>query len=406
MNKVLEGDLSRFEVPDLLNLLSLGARTGVLVLERSDEESKLFIREGRPVFAASTKEDLRLGSLLVRLGKLSSETLEGLLGRTGGRSRLGQILLSEKLLTEAELGSFLKIQVSEVIFEAFAWREGLFSFWDGITPPPTAVTLDVDPQSLVIEGVRRFGSKPSVPFADLGVSAEQLANPERVKQGAALTPDEWKVFFLVDGRRTLGEVCHLAGGNDARTTLHILHNLRAARFIALVPPPAVGSTAPASAPKAAFGTLQLQDAQPKPPPPVSVEFPAGLRPRNPDDDTKDVVSPKAVQYLANAEKLTVSRLVLIKGGEETSFPLIRDAYTLGRHRNNDIVISDPKVSSFHARIDRTPDGFVLVDLKSRNGSFVNGRRIGTENALLKTGDEVRLGTARLAYKVDYTSAVS
>ena len=93
--------------------------------------------------------------------------------------------------------------------------------------------------------------------------------------------------------------------------------------------------------------------------------------------------------------------MLVDNGKETSFPLSRDTCTLGRHKNNDIVITDPKVSSFHARIDRTPDGFVLVDLKSRNGSYVNGHRI--ESALLKTGDEVRLGAARLAYRVDFTS---
>jgi pSer/pThr/pTyr-binding forkhead associated (FHA) protein len=107
--------------------------------------------------------------------------------------------------------------------------------------------------------------------------------------------------------------------------------------------------------------------------------------------------------MAKAGKLTVSRLVMVQGGQDTSFPLVRDTYTLGRHRNNDIVINDPKVSSFHARIDRSADGFVLVDLKSRNGSFVNGKRI--THGVLATGDEVRLGTARLHYKVDYTSSV-
>jgi pSer/pThr/pTyr-binding forkhead associated (FHA) protein len=65
-------------------------------------------------------------------------------------------------------------------------------------------------------------------------------------------------------------------------------------------------------------------------------------------------------------------------------------------------VGDPKVSSFHARIDRKPEGFVLVDLKSRNGSFINNRRI--ETALLRTGDEVRLGAARLIYRIDYTSS--
>jgi len=135
---------------------------------------------------------------------------------------------------------------------------------------------------------------------------------------------------------------------------------------------------------------------------VSVEFPTGMRSLKVVDDTKEIVTPKAVQYLANTGNITVSRLVLVADGKETSFPLARDAYTLGRHRNNDIVISDPKASSFHARIDRTSEGFVLVDLKSRNGSWVNGKRV--ETALLKTGDELRLGMARLVYKVDYTSS--
>jgi pSer/pThr/pTyr-binding forkhead associated (FHA) protein len=136
----------------------------------------------------------------------------------------------------------------------------------------------------------------------------------------------------------------------------------------------------------------------------SVEFRSGVPARKvEEDDTKEIVSKKAARYLANATRLTVSRLVLIKDGVENSFPLIKDSYTLGRHRNNDIVITDPKASSFHARIDRSQDGFVIVDLQSRNGCWLNGKRV--ETALLKTGDDVRLGMARLIYRVDYTSAV-
>jgi hypothetical protein len=40
MEKILEGSLNHFEVPDLLTFLNLGRRTGVLVLERADRESK------------------------------------------------------------------------------------------------------------------------------------------------------------------------------------------------------------------------------------------------------------------------------------------------------------------------------------------------------------------------------
>jgi pSer/pThr/pTyr-binding forkhead associated (FHA) protein len=136
-----------------------------------------------------------------------------------------------------------------------------------------------------------------------------------------------------------------------------------------------------------------------------VQFQDGSRaPKAEGDDTKEIVSPKAVQYMANRKQVVSSRLVLVTSEGETSFPLTRDAYTIGRHRNNDIVISDPKVSSFHARIDRSAEGYLLVDLKSRNGSYINGKRI--ETGVLKTGDEVRMGTARLAYKIDYTTPVS
>ena len=111
--------------------------------------------------------------------------------------------------------------------------------------------------------------------------------------------------------------------------------------------------------------------------PPAVEFQAGMPKRRMlDDDTHEIVSAEAVRYLAKAKSVIVGRLVLAeKDRPETSYPLTKDSSTLGRHRNNDIVISDPKVSSFHARIDRGEDGHTLVDLKSRNGSYVNGRRV-------------------------------
>ncbi|HXB57283.1 MAG TPA: DUF4388 domain-containing protein [Vicinamibacteria bacterium] len=409
MEKTLEGNLAAFEVPDLLTFIGLGGRTGVLVLERPEQETKLFFREGKAVFATSTAEDLRFGNTLVRLGKLSAQTVERVMQKQRAGARIGQILLSEKILTEEALASFLKIQVSEVIFHTFSWREGTFTFYDKTPPPATAVTLEMDLQNLIMEGVRRGNDldRMAAAFPDREMVVEALVNPERVKQSVNLLPDEWRVLFLVDGRRSVGEVCHLVGNPDEMATLQILQHLRAARFLALGPPRP--EPAPVLAPPIPVveggGTQKWIDGGP--PPAVvgpSVEFSSGVPARKvEEDDTKEIVSKQAARYLANATRLTVSRLVQVKDGVETSFPLIKDSYTLGRHRNNDIVITDPKASSFHARIDRSPDGFAIVDLQSRNGCWVNGKRV--ETALLKTGDDVRLGMARLIYKVDYTSAV-
>jgi hypothetical protein len=214
-----------------------------------------------------------------------------------------------------------------------------------------------------------------------------------------MTPEEWKVFFLVDGRRTLKEICQLAGNLDEALTLLIVHNLVMAKFVAVVPAPPSTPIATLPPPLVAeppgHGTEKMGDT--RAPSGVSVEFSEGQEPK-PEDDTKEIVTPKAVQY-KTARTLTTSRLVLVKDdGGETSYPLTRDTYTVGRHRNNDIVVSDPKVSSFHARFDRTLEGFVLVDLRSRNGSFVNGKRVDAQ--VLQSGDEVRLGTAKLRYRMD------
>ena len=401
MQKILEGDLSRFEVPDVLTFLNMGRRTGVLVMERPVQETKLFFRDGNPVFATSTKGDLRLGSMMVRLGKVAQDRMDRVLARQRvAGHRLGQVLLSEGVLKEDELASFLKVQVSEVIFDTFEWRDGIFTFFDKVPPPVTAVTLQMQLQNLIMEGVRRIDERGrlSEVFPDLEAIPEVVANPERVKHSVTLTQEEWRVFFLIDGRRSLSEICRLAGSPDELATLQVLHNLLTAKFLVVH---AAAEESPSEAPHSEEGTALVVDGRKAPAPAaVSVEFnPAPAAGKRLDDDTHEVVTPKAIQYSGAP---TQSRLVLVKGGAETSFPLTRDATTLGRHKNNDVVISDPKVSSFHARIDKTPEGFVVVDLKSRNGTFLNAKRV--DSGVLKTGDEVRLGTARLVYKVDYTAS--
>jgi hypothetical protein len=404
MEKALEGDLACFEVPDLLTFLHQGQRSGVLSMERPDQETKLYLRAGNPVYAASTRDDLRLGALLVRHGRVSQEIVdEALLHQTTRGPRLGRLLVVTGQITEAELASFLKVQVSEVVFETFGWATGSFTFWDRIPPPATAVTLEMEIENLLLEGIRRVDVRPRLSelFPDLTMAVEVAVNPDRVKHTVTLTPEEWNVLFLLDGRRSLGEICRLAGDVDEASTLQTLHALVRARFAIVVPPPPPGSAgeSPVLIPEVDPDATALKSS---PSVRVSVEFSSGMRSAKLIDDTNEIVTPKAVAYLSNTGKITVARLLLVADGRETSFPLGRDTYTLGRHRNNDIVISDPKVSSFHARIDRGSEGFTLIDLKSRNGTFLNGRRI--ETGALSTGDEVRLGTAKLLYKVDYTSA--
>jgi len=74
----------------------------------------------------------------------------------------------------------------------------------------------------------------------------------------------------------------------------------------------------------------------------------------------------------------------------TLFELTRDVATVGRDVTNEVVMGDPEVSRQHARFTRTPAGFVLEDLGSTNGTFVNGERLAAPR-VLTPGDTIGLG---------------
>lgn len=69
--------------------------------------------------------------------------------------------------------------------------------------------------------------------------------------------------------------------------------------------------------------------------------------------------------------------------------------TIGRRRTNDVVIEDAAVSGHHAKIDSLGEGFVLIDLQSKNGSFVNEQLIHSH--WLKHEDVISIGGHELVF---------
>jgi pSer/pThr/pTyr-binding forkhead associated (FHA) protein len=72
-----------------------------------------------------------------------------------------------------------------------------------------------------------------------------------------------------------------------------------------------------------------------------------------------------------------------------------EALTIGRKENNDVVIENLAVSGHHAKIDSVDDGFLLTDLKSKNGSFVNKQPVSSH--WLKHGDVIDIGKHTLVF---------
>ncbi|MAD60332.1 MAG: hypothetical protein CMH49_02300 [Myxococcales bacterium] len=91
------------------------------------------------------------------------------------------------------------------------------------------------------------------------------------------------------------------------------------------------------------------------------------------------------------------RLMTIRGEQRgESWFLNRSHTSLGRALDNDIVLLDIAASRKHAQIIRGTEGFILLDLKSANGIFLNGRRITEED--LYDGDEIEVGETVLKFE--------
>ena len=71
------------------------------------------------------------------------------------------------------------------------------------------------------------------------------------------------------------------------------------------------------------------------------------------------------------------------------YPFLKESVTIGREEDNTIIIANLAVSAYHARIDKTGTDFIVTDLQSTNGTFVNNKKVVSQK--LAHGDNILVG---------------
>jgi pSer/pThr/pTyr-binding forkhead associated (FHA) protein len=133
----------------------------------------------------------------------------------------------------------------------------------------------------------------------------------------------------------------------------------------------------------------------------------GIEALDPDEHSDDpqIVTDVAVEGLPSD-----SALLVVKRGPNAGsrFLLDKDLTTAGRHPESDIFLDDVTVSRRHAEFHREGTRFLVRDVGSLNGTYLNRERI--DEAALTSGDEVQIGKFRLvfltAHRSDTTGAVA
>ncbi|HKO54237.1 MAG TPA: FHA domain-containing protein [Thermoanaerobaculia bacterium] len=340
MSPILEGNLRHFPAGELLALLGGHGHSGVLDAEHRGKKTRIWVRDGKVVWAHSTDQAFDLPALLSTYGLLTKEQFESL--KSGGPA-------SEEHLT---------FHVSEIVFDLFTWVNGRFTFSEKADLPAEARELALPHEPLIEEGNRRREEAMKVArlYEDESIRFKVVDDP--AAGSVSLTGEQFRILMRLGAGKTLGEVRDELGRSEG-DLYPIVKYLEEHGLVIPIVPASEEKTAEAPIPRAPL----------------------------PSTSDKQAISRRTIVGSLTGD-----------GPAAPCFPLLEDDYTIGREPSNKIALSDGSVSSRHARVFRTPEGFVLEDLKSRNGTFVNGEPV-KEKRLLADNDLVRIGKVIMTFNL-------
>jgi hypothetical protein len=127
----LEGKLSYGELADLLQVIDISRKNGILNVRSRKGVGRLFFEMGKLVRAESNLFSVRVGDVLVEQGILSRDSLQAALGvqrSEGNRRKLGAIICEDMGVTPEEVEAALTVHFKAVIFDILSWPEGRIRF--------------------------------------------------------------------------------------------------------------------------------------------------------------------------------------------------------------------------------------------------------------------------------------
>jgi hypothetical protein len=371
MRVILEGSLRHFTIAELMIFLGNRAHTGTFNAESPDGRARLVFRDGYVVSAEASN------------------------AATAG----------------------------DVVAQLLGWTDGTFTFLDEVALPDGATAVALEVTSLLADAEARLAERKRLLqlYPDDQIVL-RVVNRPAVTGAINLSPEEFQILFQFAGGRSLAQV--LKETKHPATELYpLVHRLQTNGLleVAKADPDATARTPPDEPVVRPVESKIKTMAEPKAKPPMESKSKSspGLKvkppvetkarpsveqkaPPLPEPRVKAPAEPKSPPPVApSAEVTRVEKQVLIgtlTSDDGTMHPLLEEVSTIGRVPSNDIALNDASISTKHARVHRTAEGFVIEDLRSRNGTFVNSEKV-TEKRLLADGDLVRLGKVILTFNL-------
>lgn len=201
----ISGNLNTMQLSELLQWLSLGQKTGTLLIEGRGVEKRIYFQNGRINSSSSSDQREYLGHFLVSHGYITEEELKmGMEVQEESNILLGKILVMINAIAETDLLRLMRKKAEESIYDVFLWQEGNFEFVDGELPELKMVPLSLDVTGIIMEGLRRFDEwkriRAQIPDNQI---VPRIVKPLNLD---TLSEQEKLIVPYIDGQRTIEEI--------------------------------------------------------------------------------------------------------------------------------------------------------------------------------------------------------
>jgi tetratricopeptide (TPR) repeat protein len=210
----IKGSLREASLPDVLQLLSMGKKTGCLAVTHRNNFGYIYFDKGRISYASIVNRRDRIGDLLVKAGSITPEQLQQAIDTQAKArdKRVGDLLVELEFITREALHEHVRVQIEEAVYLLFTWNEGTFNFEAEVHPERQDLLVSINPESLLLEGARRVDEwsliEKKIPSFDMVFDADwrKLAASD-----LPLTTEQQTVLQSVDGRRDVTSIIEASG---------------------------------------------------------------------------------------------------------------------------------------------------------------------------------------------------
>uniref|UniRef100_A0A7C4YC60 Tetratricopeptide repeat protein n=1 Tax=candidate division WOR-3 bacterium TaxID=2052148 RepID=A0A7C4YC60_UNCW3 len=199
----IKGSLRAASLPDVIQMLSVGRKSGVLSVTNGEIFIFIYFENGKITGLDSVNRQYRIGELLIKNGSITEEQLENALmvQKENKDKLLGEILLEMKFIDENALKKAITEQVKEGLYNAFTWEDGYFSFEPGESKVKKVGKISIDAQDLLLEAARivdelSIMQLPS--YSDILIKTS--TDIEKLNE------KEKEVFSIIDGKKSMENV--------------------------------------------------------------------------------------------------------------------------------------------------------------------------------------------------------